>query len=215
MSTYRRPPIDAPVFRDTDGRVIDYGNRWFDHPPEETYSVVTHPDRFAPLHAIGDALIAHLQENYDVETDEGEETALDLLTSARAEVVRAVRIRPNDPACASLTFVFTAFPGIFLHAGLLHDFHLPVCGCDACDSTWSEEADTVERLVLAVVNGHYREGIGEGSQPWVDFGLTYPDGASSGSSNSDDLPIERLRAAQPLLRTVSDGWAAWPRRTSA
>lgn len=41
--------------------VIDYGNRWGnDSPPEDTYSFDPHPQRFAPIHTIGEALIAHL-----------------------------------------------------------------------------------------------------------------------------------------------------------
>ena len=62
--------------------------------------------------------------------------------------------------------MFTAYPGIFLHAGLLHDFHYPACGCDACDSNWVAEADGLEQQVLAVVTGHYREGIERGLRPW-------------------------------------------------
>ena len=76
-------------------------------------------------------------------------------------MVRAVRIRPDDLACASLTFVFTAYPGIYMHAGLLNDFKYPVCGCDACDSTWDYEAGELEKQVQAVVTGHYRESIGQ------------------------------------------------------
>jgi hypothetical protein len=147
VSSYLRPSIEAPVFRDADGKLIDYGNRWSGSPPNETYSVHTHPERFAPLHTVADALIAYLRDTYDIQVIEGEETAADLLHPA-PEVVRAVRIRPNDPPCATLTFVLTAYPGIFLHAGLLHDFHYPVCGCDACDSNWVAEADELEQQVL-------------------------------------------------------------------
>ena len=43
--------------------------------PADTYSVDTHPERFAALHTVADALIAHLRNTYDVEVDEGEETA--------------------------------------------------------------------------------------------------------------------------------------------
>ena len=110
MSSYVRPLIEAPVFRDADGAVINYGSRWHGSPPEDTYSVDTHPERFAPLHVVADALIAHLRETYDVEVDEGVEVAADLLRPAFHDVVRAVRIRPNDPKCASLTLVFTAYP---------------------------------------------------------------------------------------------------------
>ncbi len=213
MSSYQRPSIDAPVFRDADGEVIDYGNRWDGSPPEETYSVDTHPERFAPLHTVADALIAHLCNAYDVHLTAGEETAADLLRPA-PDVLRVVRIQPNDPACAALTFVFTSYPGIFLHAGLLHDFHYPLCGCDACDSNWAAEADKLERQVLAVVAGHYREDIEPGRRPWVEYAFAYPNGASSGRSRAQDFPAERLKAAKPILRNLTEGWAAWPHAPS-
>lgn len=213
MGPYVRPSIDVPVFRDADGRVIDYGNRWGGSPPEDTYSVETHPQRFAPLHTIAAALVAHLRQTYDVDVDEGVGTAADLVRPAQHDVVRAVRIRPDDAACASLTFVFTAYPGICLHAGLLSDFRYPVCGCDACDSSWEGEADDLERQVLAVVTGHYRESIDHGVRPWVEHAFTYADGSERGGrSLATDIPAARVDAARPLLRNVPDGWAAWPRR---
>lgn len=211
MTSYVRPSIDAPVFRGVDGQIIDYGRRWNGSPPEDTYSVDTHPERFAPLHTVADALITYLRDTYDVEVDESVETAADLLRPAYHDVVRAVRIQPNDQACASLTMVFTAYPGVYMHAGLLHDFHYPVCGCDACDSTWEGEADDLERQVVAVVTGNYRESIERGLRPWVEYAYTYPDGASSGRSRAQDLPADRLKAAKAILRNRTEGWAAWPR----
>ena len=215
MTSYQRPSIDAPAFRDADGEVISYGNRWGGSPPEDTYSVDTHPERFAPLHTVADALIAHLRTTYDVEVDEGEETARDLLHPTGRDVVHAVRIRPNDPACASLTFVFTSYPGIYMHAGLLHDFQYPVCGCDACDSTWDAEADDMERQVQAVVTGNYREVIERGLRPWVEHKFTYPDGGwRGGRTRAQDIPAERLKAAKPILRNLPGGWASWPHAAS-
>lgn len=213
MGSYVRPLVDVPVFRDADGQVIDYGNRWPGSPPDDTYSVDTHPERFAPLHTVAEALIAHLRDAYDVEIDEGDEAAADLLHPTSVDVVRAVRVRPNDPSCAALTFVFTAYPGIYLHAGLLHDFHSPVCGCDACDSSWEAEADELEQRVFATVSGNYRESIGRGFRPWVEYAYDYPDGANSGRSRSTEIPSERFKAAESLLRDLPDGWAAWPRST--
>ncbi|WP_404474752.1 DUF6226 family protein [Microbacterium aerolatum] len=215
MSSYVRPPIDAPVFRDADGQIINYGRRWHGSPPEDTYSVDTHPERFAPIHSVADALITYLCDTYDVEVDEDVETATDLLRPAHHHVVRAVRLQPNDPACASLTLVFTAYPGIYMHAGLLHDFHYPACGCDACDSTWEGEADDLEQQVLAVVAGNYRESIERGLRPWVSYAFTYSDGASSGRSCAQDLPADRLKAAKPILRDRTEGWVSWPRSASA
>ena len=213
MSSYLRPVIDAPVFRDADGVVIEYGNRWAGgSPPEETYSVDTHPERFAPIHAIADALIAHLNDVYDVELTTHLEVATDLIHPA-PDVTRAVRVTPNDPSCAALTFVFTSYPGVFLHAGLLHDFHYPVCGCDACDETWESVAEELEQQMLAVATGNYREIVERGLRPGVGYAFTYPDGAASGRARAQDLPKPRLQKAKPLLQALRDGWSAWPRRS--
>ncbi|MFJ4046247.1 DUF6226 family protein [Microbacterium sp. NPDC089987] len=209
MTAYLRPAIASPVFRDDDGRVIEYGRRWPDSPPEDTYSVDRHPERFAPLHTVADALVAHLRTTYDVEVQEGVEVASDLL-HPHPDVVRAVRIRPPDPACAVLTFVFTAYPGVFLHAGLLHDFHYPTCGCEACDEEWTAEAERLEEQVLAVVTGNYRESIDRGRRPWVESETTFPNGSSSGQARAEDFPPERLTAALPILTGRTEAWAAWP-----
>lgn len=215
MSSYIRPSIEAPVFLDADGSVIDYGNRWHGSPPEDTYSVETHPERFAPIHRVADALIAHLGETYDVEIDEAAETVGDLMRPAFHDVVRAIRVRPRAPTCAPLTFVFTAYPGIYVHAGLLHDFPYPICGCDACDSNWEAEADELERQVFAVVSGNYRETITRGLRSWVGYAFTYPDGTSArGQSRSRDLPAERLTDATPVLRELPHGWDPWPQLVS-
>lgn len=98
-----------------------------------------------------------------------------------------------------------------MHAGLSHDFHYPVCGCDACDSNWEAEADELEQQVFATVSGNYRETIERGLRPWVDYAFTYPDGASSGKSRSQDLPAQRLKDAKPVLRDLPVGWNHWPR----
>ena len=209
-NSYQRPPIDAPVFHDADGRVIDYGNRWGGgSPPEGAYSVETHLERFAPLHTVADALITHLRDTYAVAIDDGTETAVDLLRPPFHGVLRAVRIKPDDPSCAPLTFVFTTHPGVILHAGLLHDYPFPVCGCDACDSTWEAEAEELEQRVQAVVTGNYRERIEPGISAWVEHSFSYPDGGGRGG-RTRDIPVQRLEAARPILRDHSDGWAAWP-----
>ncbi|WP_156888139.1 DUF6226 family protein [Microbacterium indicum] len=217
VSSYVRPSIDAPIFRHADGQVIDYGSLWgAGSPPEDTYSVETHPERFAPLHTVADALIAHLRDTYDVDVEEGVEAAEDLLHASYHEVVRAARIRPNDPTCAAVTIVFTAYPGVCVHAGLLNDFHYPACGCDACDSNWQAEADSLERDVLAVVTGHYREAIERRDlDPWVGYAFTYPDGTSSGGSRERGVSTERFTAAEAVLRDVAGPWTEWPSDASS
>lgn len=211
MTPYVRPDIDAPTFRNAAGEAIPYGRRWDGPPPEETYSVDSHPERFTPLHEIADALIAYLRAAYDVEVDEGRDVAADLLHDASDDIVRAVRVRPKRADAAALTFVFTTYPGVTLHAGLLHDFVFPSCGCDACDSTWDSEAEELEQRVLAVVTGDYSERVDRGLRPWVEHRFTYPDGGwQGGRGRASSIPAERFRAAKPRLRALSDGWAAWP-----
>lgn len=216
MSAYVRPSIEPQVFVDADGEVIEYGRRWEDSPPDEAYSVTAHPERYAPLHAVAAALIEHLRDTYDVEIEEGDGVVADLLAPPSWEVPRAVRMSPRDPACAPLTFVFTAFPGLLLHAGVLHDFPFPQCGCDACDTTWQSEADDLEEHVVAIVSGGYSESVdhrGGESTAW--YRLRYPTGSSGGSSSAIALPPDRLAAAERVLDELPPGWAAWPRRRPA
>lgn len=211
MSDYVRPEIDTPVFRDAEGRVIEYGNRWPGSPPEDTYSVDTHPERFAPLHAVGDALVAYLRETYEVEVEDGVHVAEDLNRPSSFDVLRAVRLRPADPRCAPVTVVFDAYPGLSVHLGALYDAHYPHCGCDACDEEWRAIATDLEQQVLAVVTGNFREAVVMGGELMVQHAFTFPEGSRCGSSGAEDLPSERLSNARQVLRGVPDGWAPWPR----
>lgn len=211
MHTYRRPPIEPQAFRDASGEIVAYGRRWEGAPAEDAYSVVSHPERFAPLHDVADSLIAHLNAHYDVDLVEAIEVAEDLLASPD-DVVRAIRVVPGDEECAALTFVFTGFPGIRLHAGLLHDFAYPVCGCDACDDDTVSEASRLEEQVTAVVTGHYRESIGGGREPWVESSSTYAEGSASGQSPAGEFPPARLASAEVRLRGRVTPWRAWPLR---
>ena len=146
---------------------------------------------------------------YDAHVVEDPQVVGDLLHPP-VDVVRAVRLTPSDPASAPLTFVLTGYPGIYLHAGLLHDFHYPSCGCDACDSTWQAEAEQLEQDVLAGVSGGYRENVGAGLRPWLEYEMTYPGGGHSGRSEREVIPAQRLKVARQALRDLLGGWAAWP-----
>lgn len=211
VNGYERPEIHAPVFRDADGVDIEYGNRWPGSPPEDTYSVDTHPERFAPLHTVADALIAYLRETFEVEVEDGVHVAADLNRPSSFAVLRAVRLRPADPRCASVTFVFDAYPGLSVHSGLLHDAHYPHCGCDACDEEWRALADELEEQVFAVVAGSFREAVVPGVELPVQHAFTCPEGRRSSQSRAEGFPVERLRNAPEVLRDVPDGWAPWPR----
>lgn len=39
-------------------------------PPDDAYAVVTHPERYAQLHEVADALLAHLLATYECEVAE-------------------------------------------------------------------------------------------------------------------------------------------------
>ena len=131
----------------------------------------SHPERFAGLHVVARALIDHLATAYDVEVHEDPVHARDLLIEVR-DVLHAVRVTPRRSGAAPLTFVLTGYPGVVVHAGVLHDFPFPVCGCDACDETAETTADRMERLVLSVAAGGYAERYPVGSRRWSEYALT-------------------------------------------
>ena len=169
--SYTRPVLPAPTFIDSTGAAISYGNRWPDGPPDDAYGVESNLERFAPLHSVADALIAYLRREYRVTISEDAAHADDLL-NPRSDVARAVRVTPASTDAAPLTFVFTRHPGVMIHAGALHDFPFPACGCDACDETAESGADQMERLVMAVVAGGYGERYPAGRRRWNSYALT-------------------------------------------
>jgi hypothetical protein len=216
VSSYVRPAVVAQPCRDADGAVIEYGHRWgSEGPPADSYSVDSHPERFAPLHQIADALIDYVQRSYQVEVTDDLRFVQDL-RRPRADALRAVRLVPAAADAAVLTFVFTAYPGVIVHAGLLHDFVYPGCGCDACDETWRSVADELELTVQAVVSGGYREEVrgSPDNHPWIWCYMTAEDGShnSSGGADAGAEAGAELLAASARLNQLPGGWAPWQRR---
>lgn len=163
---YVRPVVAEQRFTDADGQVIDYGNRWrLTGPPDDSYSVESNTERFAPLHTVADALVAHLVDAYDVTVEDGLDDAR--LQDWGRPILRAVRLTPTDPQAASVLIAWTDYPGVALHAGLLLQSSWPVCGCDACDDSWELLADEIEHTVLAVATGGFTERIGRASRQVV------------------------------------------------
>jgi hypothetical protein len=132
------------------------------------------------------------------------------------DVLEAVKVTPRSTGAAPLTFVLTGYPGVMVHAGVLHDFSFPVCGCDACDETVQTTADRLEMLVLAVAAGGYAERYPVGRRRWSEYALTGFDGSGSESGKSEPVPAsaDRLREAEIQLRGVAGGWNPWPLRPS-
>ncbi|MCU1531908.1 MAG: hypothetical protein JWO49_1479 [Arthrobacter sp.] len=211
---YVRPELPAETYYSRDGEPIPYGRQWgADAPDPDSYSVESHPERFAGLHEVARALIDHLAAVYDVDVQEDPAHAADLLREAR-DVLQAVKVPPRDSGAASLTFALTGYPGVMVHAGVLHDFPFPVCGCDGCDETAETTADRLELLVLTVAAGGYSERYPAGSQGWSEYALTAFDGSGSESGRGEPGPVAaaRLQEAETRLRDVTGGWSPWPLR---
>jgi hypothetical protein len=207
VSTYRRPPLPVQAFRDASGAVIPYGRRWGTaSAPEDTYSVVSHPERFAPVHDVADALVAHLVAEYDVDA-----AVVDARVAfpRQRDVVRTVVLRPRDPTGAPLTVGWTAFPGVVVRAGVHFSQGFPGCGCDACDESLEGTADELELVVIAVAEGRFSEEVTQGR---IGHAITWADGRSSGSQSTSELPAAQVVPARATLAALPAGWQAWPRR---
>lgn len=239
MGEYSRPDIPAVVLRDEDGTIVEYGRRWAEFggaPPEDSYSVIEHPERFAPLRTVAAALIDHLVSTYDVEVEEGPQVIADIPhPPALDDTVRAVRLVPKSGSGAPLVVVLTSFPVVHVHAGVLFTTRYPSCGCNACDETWEPVAEELEWQLLAIAGGgfaeevspprraswSYERGVGlvMGMGQTVSHRLHALDGGSgaSGQSRAEDIPPALLARAQATLDAVAavsaDGsWPAWPPR---
>ncbi|QIS41120.1 hypothetical protein GW571_02655 [Clavibacter capsici] len=145
MPAYVRPAIDAPPALDDDG--VPYGSRWDaeEGPAEDAYSRTSHLERFAPLHAVADALVAHLAATHEVTTVEGPDPSL---ADPHPDAVRTARLAPRDATGRILVLEWTSFPGVLLHSGRRMAEAFPPCGCDACDDRWEDLADSLEEAVL-------------------------------------------------------------------
>jgi hypothetical protein len=209
MREYRRPALPVETYWDEQGSPIDYGNRWGGaSPPDDAYSRVSNLQRFAPLHAVADALIEWLQDNFEATVEQTPSATADLLHMPN-DALRAVRVVPLTPTAAPLTFVLTRFSGVYIHAGALHDFQFPVCGCDACDEDVTGLAQELEWTVRTVVSGGYSERSDPWPGRWVEYRLDEPGvGMRSGRSRTGDLPGERVELARTVLPPAGK-WTPW------
>ncbi|HEY9424376.1 MAG TPA: DUF6226 family protein [Microterricola sp.] len=217
---YVRPELPAVEILDEAGLPIPYGSRWgAGGPPEDSYSVDAHPERFAGLHTVARALIEHLERVFDVEVVHEQATDAALLRPQR-DVIERVRVLPRAPEAAPLLFAFTAYPGVIVEAGVLHWFPYPICGCDACDETAEAQAHELELLVFAVANGGYAEHYPVGRRRDLHFGLVLLDasgavtGSSTGVADTVGLSTERLEQGAMRLAALPRGWQPWPLRRS-
>jgi hypothetical protein len=199
-AAFTRPPLSEPEYRDDEGRVIPYGSRWPDDgPPEESYSVVTHPERFAPVLSVVEALADYLERWFIVE-----------ITRSRDDDGAAVfRFQPSTGAPLTIT---ASMDSVRVEAGALFDAFVPSCTCDACDETASTASERLERVVLAVASGGLRERYPMGRRQWLFVSLRFPDGGAESSSGGlgPDVSEGRKQRASQIINGLDGGrWPAW------
>jgi hypothetical protein len=213
MPEYSRPIVAARQFRDDSGAVIGYGTRWDGLPPENSYSRVSNPERFAPLQTVADALIEHLGVAYPADVAALEKSSTEAGPPATTKLIA---VTPEQVDAATLVFRFTDFPGVVIRAGVRYRQAFPFCGCDACDETWDDAADDMERLVFAVCDGRFSERIiiphRDAETATVEHRI---EGAGQGGRSGIEHGVQTdpaLRAdAARLNRLPSGRWQPWAR----
>lgn len=214
MLSYVRPYIPAQVFRNASGEIVNYGERWHgEQGPDDTYEVISHPERFQAIHDVADALIKHLVENYDVSVSSDLDTSRpDSDRTIGNKPIRIVRLSPIEPTAAPLTFVFWSFPSLTLQAGAMADFHYPTCGCDHCDEEAGWNIEELERNVGAVVDGRLRETLSHEHPPWSGMEVRSLEGDIEQSGRGLKLhltPAQIDVISQRLDALLDAGWNAW------
>ena len=203
MKPFVRPTIDIAVFRDADGDVIDYGRRWWptgDEGPDDTYSVTLHPERFAPLRVVAEALVEHLERTYDL---------------TRSTFGDDIHLVPAHEEAAPLVFRSVSSSPVTCTAGIATDIAW-FCPCDHCDEDLMVAIDRLEREVAMVAGGRLREWLEETDDGWWvrhRFVTTDDDDDSHGSSTR--VARDQEAHQQEVFRTVPFRWAPWPLRADS
>jgi hypothetical protein len=165
------------------------------------------------LHDFALTLLDELHGSFEVERVERYGLEPELERRFRGLARPTIRLVPADQKAALVTFVFTAFPGLFVRAGHWYGAAVPSCGCDACSETAESETLRLREMVDDVVAGRFRERI---TLPligpaWEEWELWSPRHRSGHRSR-----VERGRARAMVdeagLSAVE--WVGWPRRRS-
>ena len=174
-------------------------------------------ERFRPVGAVAQALIAYVDREYDVAIDAP--VALPP-THARwlgHDVSRIVRISSGRPSEVTVWLVFGSAPGVVsVFAGLFSDFDMWFCGCDSCDETWQEVADALEEVLLQLARGGVAESLKPGRPGQARWSLT-----SSSRDWSGVVPLEGVRRrqlnqwAEELAQLPGGRWSGWTARAAA
>jgi hypothetical protein len=184
-------------------------DRWgAEGPPPDSYSRVTNPERFAPLHAVVMELADKLADEFDVERTEayGVDVELESPNPARP----TLRLRPRDDAAASITISFTSFPGLFVRFGRWVMDQFPRCGCDACDESVEEEIERLQAKIEGVIAGAFEESISIDDNGTAQRLYTF----EARGSAAEGIDLQEARDLLASAERSSWTYAPWPRRQS-
>jgi hypothetical protein len=176
-------------------------------------------ERYRHVDTVAQALIEHVAREYEVVVDAP--VALPALHARWLghDVSRIVRISPMRPGEVTVHVVFGPDPGVIsVFAGLVSQFDLWFCGCDACDEPWQDVADATEQVVLGLARGGVAERLVPGrlGRPRIArFALTKPRATWSGTVPTRGASRRELRRWQGELAGLTDGrWSGWTRRSA-
>jgi hypothetical protein len=207
VSTWQRPQLPDLTAVDEHGAAFTYGRRWVDGPSDDAYSRTSHLERFAPLHDVARALVAHLVETYEVEVEPVDRVGRP--DAVAQPVVEGWRLTPA-PGQAVVTIGLTDFPGVMVETGLLGSAGVPHCGCDACDESAEGSADSFEQTVFDAVLGPFREW----SRPSRDRSGGWVTGSETGSGWGE-AQLELANVERDTLERAAGlpaRWEPWTRR---
>ena len=129
-------------------------------PPDEAYSRVTNPERFRPLHDAMLDMLDALETRFNVERVEAYGLDEELESRSRDAATRpSIALTPIDPEAASITVIFTGFPGLNIRFGRWYTDSFPGCGCDACDESAEGELERATEMIDSVTSGGFREAV--------------------------------------------------------
>jgi hypothetical protein len=192
-------------FRSHTACVDDDETRLFEDPLPQAYERVTNPGRFQVLHDAARELVERLARELAVERHDVTEPD----PRGRESTVPGVRLTPHSSKAGPLTVVFTAFPGLEVRMGRWYEFLLPACGCDACDDDPQDLIEDLHARVKAFTDGRFRERLGDGRTPWLEFSF---DGEDWQEGERERLTRAQAKAARRLGPANTLHWAPWPRR---
>lgn len=121
-----------------------------------------------------------------------------------------------EPARGARVVITPTVPSVSVEAGAHFHAIVPSCICDACDETAETAADELERILLSVAAGGFREKYPVGRRAWLYTEIRSPDGDRRRAAQAPlrRCPRRRERTGA-LLRGLDDGWwPAWPLRST-